>query len=257
LVVVGVHTPEFSFEKDLSNIQRAVRDYQVGFPVAIDSDYAVWNAFHNEYWPADYFIDRNGRIRYHHFGEGDYDRSERVIQELLGENGGRSTAAAGVHLTAVGAEAPPGDDVATPETYVGYRRTENFASPYGIQRDRSARYGVPARLAVNHWGLAGSWNVGGESGALEEAPGKIVFRFHSRDAHLVMGSSGSRVRFTVRLDGAPPGRDHGVDSAPDGSGIVREPRLYQLVRQTGPIRDRTLEIEFLDPGVRAFSFTFG
>ena len=259
LVVVGVHTPEFGFEKELSNIEQALRDYQVGYPVAVDSDYAVWNAFNNAYWPADYFVDRSGRIRYHHFGEGDYEQSERVIQQLLRENGGSDAARAGVRLTATGAEAPPSDDIATPETYVGYRQSQNFASPQGQQRDRRARYSVPARLALNDWGLAGSWNVGGESGALEEAPGKIVFRFHSRDVHLVMGpgARGSRVRFTVKVDDAPPGREHGVDSAPDGAGVVREPRMYQLIRQTGPIRDRTFEIEFLDPGVRAYSFTFG
>jgi len=259
LIVVGVHTPEFGFEKDLPNIEKALRDYQVTYPVAVDSGYAVWNAFRNDAWPADYFIDRSGRIRYSHFGEGDYEKSEAVIRQLLRENGGSDAARAGVRLSAPGAEAPPSDEIASPETYVGYNRTENFASPQKLQRDESARYTAPARLALNHWGLAGSWTVTGESGGLDEAPGKIVFRFHSRDLHLVMGPSpsGSRVRFTVKLDGAPPGRDHGVDTAPDGGGVVREPRMYQLVRQTGAVRDRTFEIEFLDPGVRAFSFTFG
>ncbi|MBV9080602.1 MAG: redoxin domain-containing protein [Elusimicrobia bacterium] len=259
LVVVGAHTPEFGFEKDLPNIERAVREYGVEYPVAVDSEYGIWDAFGNMYWPADYFIDRTGRIRYHHYGEGDYDTSERVIQELLRENGGSDAARAGVRLSAPGAEAPPSDTIASPETYVGYRQAERFASPERVQQDRRASYSVPARLALNNWGLAGQWNVGGESGVLAEAPGKIAFRFHSRDLHLVMGpnASGSAVRFTVKLDGAAPGRDHGVDTAPDGGGVVREPRMYQLIRQTGAVRDRTFEIEFLDPGAHAYSFTFG
>jgi thiol-disulfide isomerase/thioredoxin len=259
LVVVGVHTPEFSFEKDLRNIENAVREYQVSYPVAVDSDYRVWDAFSNEYWPADYFIDRGGTIRYHHFGEGDYEATERVIQQLLRENGGNGTRDTGVQISTPGVEAPPSGATRSPETYVGYRRADSFASAEKLQPDRRASYTAPARPALNQWGFAGSWNVGGEAAVLAEPHGKIVFRFHSRDLHVVFGpsASGAPVRFTVRLDGKPPGVDHGVDAAPDGSGVVRKPRLYQLIRQTGPIHDRTFEIEFLDAGVQAYVFTFG
>jgi len=259
LVVVGVHTPEFGFEKELHNIENAVRGYGVSYPVAVDSDYRVWDAFKNEYWPADYFIDRNGTIRHHHFGEGDYDQSERVIQQLLRENGGADAQNAGVRLSAPGVEAPPSGDIASPETYVGYRRADNFASAEKLQPSRPASYTAPARPALNQWGFAGSWNVGGEAAVVAEPHGKIVLRFHSRDVHVVLGpsASGTPVRFTIRLDGKAPGIDHGVDSAADGAGVVREPRLYQLIRQSGAIRDRTFEIEFLDAGAQAYVFTFG
>ncbi len=247
LVVIGVHTPEFSFEKERPNVVTAVRDYNVTYPVVMDSAYKIWRAFDNEYWPADYFIDGKGHIRYHHFGEGDYPESERAIRELLRENGATGLGESPVHISATGVEAPPGNDQQTAETYVGSRRADNYVSP------------LPARLGLNEWGLSGGWNVGPESALLERAPGKIAFRFHSRDLHVVMGpsSDGKPVRFTVKLDGAAPGDACGVDCAPGGTGEVRKPRLYQLIRQRGRINDRTFEIDFLDPGVRAYVFTFG
>ena len=259
LVVIGVHAPEFGFEKDPANVENAVFDLKVGYPVPIDSNHSIWSEFHNEYWPADYFIDRSGRIRYHHFGEGEYEKSERVIQELLRENGAAGLNGGTLLVTATGAEAPPSDDVRSPETYVGYARAERFASPERMTRNSRKTYSPPARPALNQWGLAGSWNAGAESGTLESAPGKIVFRFHSRDLHMVLGptKNGTPVRFKVRLNGAAPGDDHGSDSGVDGTGEVRQPRMYQLVRQKGMINDVTFEIEFLDPGVEAFSFTFG
>ena len=259
LVVIGVHSPEFGFEKERANVENAVRDLKVTYPVAIDSNYGVWQAFSNQYWPADYFIDGKGRIRYHHFGEGEYDKSERVIQELLKENGATGMDQTTVSISAAGVEAPPGGDEQSPESYVGYRRAENFASPERVAQDSRKSYSPPASPSLNQWGLSGSWNVGAESAVLQAAPGKIVFRFHSRDLHLVLGpaKNGAPVRFKVTLDGAAPGDDRGADSAPDGAGDVREPRLYQLIRQKGQVEDRTFEIEFLDPGLQAFSFTFG
>ena len=259
LVVIGVHSPEFGFEKDPANVKNAVSDLRVAFPVLIDSDHSIWSAFRNQYWPADYFIDQGGRIRYHHFGEGEYEKSERIIQTLLRESGATGLDESRVRITADGAEAPPSEDVRSLETYVGYARAENFASPERMARDSRKTYSPPARPALNQWGLGGSWNAGAESGTLESAPGKIVFRFHSRDLHMVLGpaKNGSPVRFKVTLDGAAPSDDHGVDPGPDGSGEVREPRMYQLIRQKGRIQDRTFEIEFLDPGIEVFSFTFG
>ena len=259
LVVIGVHTPEFSFETLRPNVERAIKDYSVTYPVAIDSNYRIWQAFNNEYWPADYFIDAKGRIRYHHFGEGDYLQSERVIQELLAQNGATGVSEGALHVSAKGIEAPAGDDEASPETYVGLRRAERFVSPERPTQDTTRTYTPPAKLALNQWGLGGPWNIGLESGVLQTAPGVIVYRFHSRDLHFVLGptKSGKPVRFKVSLDGAAPGGDHGVDTAADGTGEVREPRLYQLIRQKGPIKDRTFQIEFLDPGVHAYVFTFG
>lgn len=259
LVVIGVHAPEFGFEKNPANVKNAVSELNVAYPIPIDSDHSIWEAFHNEYWPADYFIDAKGRIRYHHFGEGEYDKSERVIQTLLRENGATGLDERLVRITADGAEAPPSADVRSPETYVGYARAENFASPERFARDSRRIYSPPVRPSLNQWGLGGSWNIGGEIGTLESAPGRIVFQFHSRDLHMVLGptKNGTPVRFKIKLNGAAPGDDHGVDCAADGSGEVREPRMYQLIRQKGPIKDVTFEIEFLDPGVGAFSFTFG
>jgi len=259
LVVIGVHTAEFGFEKDPANIKNAVSDLKVVFPVPIDSNRSIWSAFRNEYWPADYLIDAKGRIRYHHFGEGEYDKSERVIQTLLKENGATGLDESIVHITAEGPEAAPSYDVRSPETYVGYARTENFASPERMARDSHRIYSPTAKPQLNKWGLAGSWNVGAERATLESAPGRIVFRFHGRDLHMVLGPSknGTPVRFKVKLNGIAPGDDHGSDSAADGTGEVRQPRMYQLIRQKGPIKDTTFEIEFLDPGVEAFSFTFG
>jgi thiol-disulfide isomerase/thioredoxin len=259
LVVIGVHAPEFDFEKDPANVKHAVLEWKVPYPVPIDSNHSIWRAFRNEYWPADYLIDAKGKIRYHHFGEGDYEESERLIQQLLKENGAVLRDERPVQITADGAEAPPSGDVRSPETYLGHARTENFASPERMARDSRKIYSLPAHPNLNQWGLGGSWNVGAESATLESAPGKIAFRFHSRDLHMVLGPIKSQrpVRFRVKLDGVAPGASHGSDSAADGAGEVRLPRMYQLIRQTGPIRDVTFEIEFLDPGMEVFSFTFG
>lgn len=259
LVVIGVHTPEFSFEKEPGNVENAVRDLKVTYPVAIDSNYRIWQAFNNEYWPAEYLIDGKGRIRYHYFGEGEYDESERVIQELLKENGAADLDGSLVRVSADGIEAAPSGEVQSPETYVGYGRGEHFASPERLARDSRKTYSSPPKLTLNHWGLSGAWKVGEEGAVLETAPGKIVFRFHSRDLHLVLAPTkdATPVRFQVKLDGSVPGDNCGVDAAPDGAGEIRRPRLYQLIRQKGPVEARTFEIEFLDPGARAFVFTFG
>jgi thiol-disulfide isomerase/thioredoxin len=260
LVVIGVHTPEFSFEKEPVNVENAIRDLKVSYPVAIDSNYRIWQAFNNQYWPAQYLIDGKGRIRYHHFGEGDYGDIERVVQELLKENGATGLASDTTSVSAVGIEAAPDlTDGRSPETYLGYRQVQHFASPERLAQDSRRTYSPPVRLALNQWGLRGSWNVGAESAVLEGVPGRIVFRFHSRDLHLVLAPTkdGKPVRFKVILDGAAPGENCGSDSSPDGTGEVRQPRLYQLIRQKGQIADRTFEIEFLDPGVQALDFTFG
>lgn len=259
LVVIGVHTPEFTFEKDQANVQRAVSDLQVAYPVPMDNNYRIWQAFSNEYWPADYLIDAKGRIRYHHFGEGEYGETEKMIQQLLKENGATGVIAGAVNDTASGIEAPPSGDVRSPETYAGYRRGERFASAERVSQGSPAHYSAPARPSLNQWGLSGSWTIGGEVTRLETAPGTIVFRFHARDLHMVLGpgKDGRPVRFRVRLDGAAPGANAGGDVAPDGTGEIREPRLYQVIRQKGPVADRTFEIEFLDRGAQAYSFTFG
>ena len=260
LIVIGVHTPEFAFEKEQSNVQRAVRDLKVSYPVAVDSDYKIWQAFNNQYWPAHYFIDGKGRIRYHHFGEGEYDESERVIQQLLKENGATSLSAGTINVSATGVEAAPGGgNVRSPETYIGYQRAENFASAQPLAQDSRKVYTPRDRLSLNQWALGGSWTVSPESAVLQAASGKVVFRFHARDLHLVLGpaKNGKPVRFKVTLDGTPPGQDHGSDTDANGVGTVEEHRLYQLIRQNGAVEDRTFEIEFLDPGVQAFAFTFG
>ncbi len=260
LVVIGVHTPEFAFEKERANVERAVGDLKITYPVAIDSNYKIWQAFHNEYWPAHYFIDGQGRIRYHHFGEGEYDESERVIQQLLKDNGAKSLADGTISVTATGAEAAPDlADTRSPETYVGYKRAEHFASAQLFAQDTRMAYTPLPRLTLNQWALGGSWKVGPESAVLESAPGKIVYRFHARDLHLVLGptKSGKPLRFKVTLDGTAPGDDHGSDTDASGAGTVQGHRLYQLIRQKGPVEDRTFEIEFQDPGVQAFAFTFG
>jgi thiol-disulfide isomerase/thioredoxin len=259
LVVIGVHTPEFAFEQKVANVKRAIADLHIGYPVAIDNDYAIWRAFENEYWPAHYFIDAQGRVRYHHFGEGDYDHSERVIQLLLAEAGKSNVSTGLVAVSASGAEAAADDkDVKSPETYIGYRRSENFASPGGIGRDVARAYaaGMPH---LNEWSLSGDWTIGGEHADLNAKDGAIVYRFHARDLYLVLGPGpgGQPVRFRVTIDGAAPGDNHGADVDAAGNGTVTEQRLYQLVRQSGTIADRTFEIQFLDPGVQAFAFTFG
>ena len=260
LLVIGVHTPEFAFEKERSNVEKAVHDLKINYPVAIDSDYKIWQAFNNEYWPAHYFIDGKGRIRHHHFGEGEYDESERVIRELLKENGAQLAPPGDIAVSGAGAEAAPDTaDRRSPETYIGYHRAEHFASTEAIAQDAKHSYTPQPRLSLNQWALGGSWKVGAESAVLQTTPGKIVFRFHARDLHLVLGTTkdGRPVRFTVKLDGTPPGDDHGIDLDNHGSGTVQGHRLYQLIRQKGPVEDRTFEIEFLDPGVQAFAFTFG
>jgi cytochrome c biogenesis protein CcdA/thiol-disulfide isomerase/thioredoxin len=260
LVVIGVHTPEFAFEKERANVEKAVRDLKISYPVAIDSDYKIWQAFNNEYWPAHYFIDGKGRIRYHHFGEGQYDESERVIQQLLKENGATSLAEGVLSVSGDGAEAAPDKgNSRSPETYIGYHRAEHFASAEPIAQDSRKVYTLRPRLSLNQWGLAGTWKVSAESAVLQTTPGKIVFRFHARDLHLVLGPTmdGKPVRFIVKLDGTAPGEDHGSDTDASGAGTVQDHRLYQLIRQKGPVDDRTFEIEFLDPGVQAFAFTFG
>ena len=260
LVVIGVHTPEFAFEKERSNVEKAVRDLHITYPVAIDSDYKIWEAFNNQYWPAHYFIDGKGRIRAHHFGEGNYAESERVIQELLKENGAPALAEGLLNVTGTGAEAPSDSkNVGSPETYVGYKRAGNFASAEPIAKDSRKTYSPQPRLSLNQWALGGSWKVGDESAVLESVPGKIVFRFHARDLHLVLGptKNGKPIRFAVKLDGTAPGDDHGADTDAAGAGTVQGNRLYQLIRQKGAVEDRTFEIDFLDPGVQAFAFTFG
>ncbi len=260
LVVIGVHTPEFSFEKERVNVENMTRTLKVGYPVAVDSNYSIWQAFHNEAWPAQYLVDGKGQIRFQHFGEGDYAEIERIIQMLLKENGATALNGGTASVSAVGIEAAPDwNDVRSPETYIGYSQAQNFASPERRAKDSTASYSVPAKLSLNHWGLVGSWNVTAESAVLQSAPGKVLFRFHSRDLHLVLAPTqdGKPVRFRVTLDGAAPGENCGVDTASDGTGEIREPRLYQLIRQKGSIVDRTFEIEFLDPGVHVLDFTFG
>lgn len=260
LVVIGVHTPEFSFEHELTNVENAVHNLNVVFPVATDSKYGIWQSFNNEAWPAQYLIDAKGRIRYHHFGEGNYNEIERVIQELLKENGAAGIPSGATSVSGVGIEAAPDwTNERSPETYIGYRQAQNFASPEKVHKNSIQVFSTPTKFSLNHWGLSGSWNVNAESAVLAVARGKLVFRFHSRDLNLVAAPSkeGKPVRFVVRLDGAVPGENYGVDTTPDGSGEIREPRLYQLIRQKGLIVDRTFEIEFLDLGVQALDFTFG
>ena len=260
LFVIGVHTPEFSFEHEPANVEWAVRNYKVSYPVAIDSNAKIWNAFNNDYWPAQYLVDAKGRIRYHHRGEGDFGEIEHAIRELLKENGASGLSADLVTVSPAGIEAA-GDSVneRSPETYLGYREGQHFSSRERVRRDSARVYSSPAKLPLNHWGLTGSWSINAESVVLQTVPGKIGFRFHSRDLHLVLAPTkdGKAVRFKVRLDGAAPGENRGADTDPDGKGEVREPRLYQLIRQKGPVADRTFEIEFLDPGVHALDFTFG
>jgi cytochrome c biogenesis protein CcdA/thiol-disulfide isomerase/thioredoxin len=260
LVVIGVHAPEFAFERDVSNVQKAVKDLGIDYPVAIDNQYKIWRAFNNQYWPAHYLIDAHGRLRYHHFGEGQYAESERAIQQLLQEAGSAQRGQGLTEVKALGVQqAADQDSVRSPETYVGYQRAENFASTPKAVHGQAATYALPGRLLLNAWGLAGRWTVGAESATLAGRSGRIVYRFHARDVHLVLGPGpdGKPVRFKVSIDGKPPGPGHGMDVAADGSGIVTEQRLYQLVRQPGDISERTFSIEFLDPAVSAYAFTFG
>jgi hypothetical protein len=261
LVVIGVHAPEFAFEKDPNNVRRAVADLKVTYPVALDNDYAIWQAFNNQYWPAHYFIDAAGRIRGHHFGEGNYDESEQTLRKLLTDAGQTDLPPPGMGSTkAEGVQAPPDEaHDQSPETYVGYRRAENFASPGGFSQDKLHGYSAPAALKLNQWALSGSWNVDPEKAVLGAVPGKIEFRFYARDLHLVLGPGrdGKPVRFRVLLDGAAPGANHGADTDSNGAGAIDRQRLYQLIRQSGDVREHVFSIEFLDPGVQAYSFTFG
>jgi cytochrome c biogenesis protein CcdA/thiol-disulfide isomerase/thioredoxin len=259
LVVIGVHAPEFAFEKSIKNVRAAVADLKIDYPVAIDNDYAIWRAFNNQYWPAHYFIDAEGRIRRHHFGEGDYEESEHAIQLLLAEAGKTDVSADVVAVNPSGAEAASDmNNVGSPETYVGYDRAENFISPGGAVQDSRHVYAA-ATPRLNEWALAGDWTIGKEDAVLNEPGGSIVYRFHARDLHLVLGPGpdGKPVRFRVTVDGAAPGDSRGTDVDADGQGIVTGQRLYQLIRQNGKIADHTFEIHFLDPGVQAYAFTFG
>ena len=259
LVVIGVHSPEFAFEKDVANVKSALASLGVTYPVAVDSNLAIWQAFNNEYWPAHYFIDAQGRIRAHHFGEGEYDKSERVIQTLLKEAGYTNVPSGIVNPHANGTFAAADEnDMDSPETYLGYGRGQNFASGTPTL-DKPASYQTPYPLQPNQWGLAGRWIIGEQKDVLDRAGGKITFRFHARDLHLVLGPAdgGKPVRFKVTLDGQPPGANHGVDIDADGNGTVTSQRLYQLVRQPNGVADHTFSIQFLDPGVEAYSFTFG
>ena len=253
LVVIGAHTPEFSFEHEIDGVRQATKERAIDYPVAVDNDYAIWDAFANRYWPALYFLDAEGIIRDQHFGEGRYEQSERVIQQLLGverdlvsvEGRGPEKEADWEHLQ-------------TPETYLGYARSEQFASPHGAGFDERRAYELPERLPFNHWALAGEWTIGRENVALGQAGGSIAYRFHARDAHLVLSrASREPIAFRVLLDGKPPGPSHGVDIDKDGTGLLREGRLYQLVRQHGAVRERTLQVTFLEPGAEAYAFTFG
>ncbi len=260
LVVIGVHAPEFAFEKNIDNVRRAAKDLRVDYPIVIDNDHAIWRAFNNEYWPALYFVDAQGHIRHHQFGEGEYEQSEVIIQQLLAEAGNRGIGHGLVSVDARGAEAAADwSSLKSPENYVGYERTENFASPGGRVLDKRRVYAVPAGLRLNHWALSGDWTVEKRAIVLNKANGRIAYRFHARDLHLVMGPAARRnsVRFRVFIDGQQPGAAHGIDVDDQGNGAVTEPRLYQLIRQSNPIVDREFEIEFLDSGVEAFSFTFG
>ena len=260
LVVIGVHTPEFSFEHNLGNVRRAVQDMRIGYPVATDNDYAVWSAFGNHYWPALYFADAQGRIRHHHFGEGEYQQSEMVIQQLLAEAGSTDAGHELVSVDAGGVEAPADwASLRSPENYTGYERTENFASPGGAVLGKRHAYKAPAELRLNHWALSGDWTTEEQAITLNEASGQIAYRFHARDLHLVMGPAalGTSARFRVLIDGQPPGAAHGTDTDDQGHGTAAEQRLHQLIRQPGLVTGRTFEITFLDPDVQAYAFTFG
>ena len=253
LIVVGVHTPEFSFAHRIDGIRRAIEEREIDYAVAVDNDYAIWNAFDNHFWPALYFVDRDGVIRHRHFGEGQYEESERVIQELLGvERELVAVAGVGVEAEADWAH------LRTPETYLGYSRGSGFSSANGGALDEPRLYELPDRLRPNGWALAGEWTIGSEKIVLERAGGSIAFRFDARDAHLVLSTeAGEPIPFRLRLDGGPPGAAHGVDADESGNGVLRESRMYQLVRQHGPVRDLTLEITFGEPGAEAYAFTFG
>jgi thiol-disulfide isomerase/thioredoxin len=260
LVTIGVHTPEFAFERVANNVQTATKDLGVTYPVAIDSDYKIWSAFNNQYWPALYFIDSTGTIRHHHFGEGEYDESERIIKQLLHEAGVKDVTPGLAQVSAEGVQAAASNLYQiSPETYVGYDRAAHFSSPQGVTKDQPAQYTVPKSLTADQWALGGSWTVTAEGAQLQQPHGRIVYRFNGRDLHLVLGpmKDGRAVHFKVRLDGAEPGANKGADIGTDGAGVVTEQRLYQLIRLAHPGEEHTVEVEFLDAGVEAFAFTFG
>jgi thiol-disulfide isomerase/thioredoxin len=259
LIVIGVHTPEFEFERDMGNVRRATRELGINFPVAVDSKAKIWSDFGNQYWPALYFIDGQGRIRHHQFGEGDYDQSEAAIQLLLAEEGHSGFDGGSVSVHPVGPEvAADWETLRSPETYLGYGRSTTFVADR-VPPGKPHVYTEPARLRVNEWALGGNWTVGPDSATANQANGRLSFRFHARDVNLILAPPSSQrvVRFRVLVDGAPPGSSHGSDVDDQGNGTVTEPRMYQLLRQSVPIEDRQVEIQFLDPGVTAFDFTFG
>jgi thiol-disulfide isomerase/thioredoxin len=260
LVVIGVHAPEFAFEKDVNNVRSAVKTMRVEHPVAVDNEHVIWRAFKNRYWPALYFIDSQGRVRHHHFGEGSYEQSEMIIQELLAEagNSGIDRELASIDPQGVEAAADWGS-LKSPENYVGYERTQSFASAGGVVLDKPRMYELPARLRLNEWALSGDWTVKAQAAVLNKPNGRIAYRFHARDLHLVMGPAepGTSARFRVRIDGQAPGATHGIDVNEQGDGIVTGQRLYQLIRQPKPVTERQFEIEFLGSGVEVFAFTFG
>ena len=259
LVVIGVHAPEFAFEKKIDNVKSAIGDFKIGYPVAVDNDYKIWRAFENSYWPAAYLIDAKGQIRYHHFGEGNYGTTEKAIQDLLREAGSEMTASTPVAPDTKGVEAGPDlGNVRSGETYLGYEQATNFSSPEGLQADAPQDYSI-SKPGLNGWGLSGTWTVGKDQATLDQAGGGITYRFSARDLHLVLGpgDDAKPVRFQVKIDGKAPGADHGSDIDADGNGAVTATRLYQLVRQSGTVDARNFEIRFLDPGVQAYAFTFG
>jgi thiol-disulfide isomerase/thioredoxin len=260
LVVVGVHTPEFPFERDVDNVREAAKAMRVEYPIALDSAYGVWEAFGNHYWPAVYIADADGRIRHHQFGEGGYEECERIVQQLLREAGGDGISDDLVPAPTEGFELQADwANLETPESYLGYEQAQSFASPGGARRNELRAYETPEQLRQNQWALAGNWTVGDKACVLDEAGGRIVFRFHARDVHLVMspGGRGRSVPFHVLVDGEPPGDAHGFDVDEQGHGTLSEERLHQLIRERGPITDRTFEISFDAPGAAAYCFTFG
>jgi thiol-disulfide isomerase/thioredoxin len=260
LVVVGVHTPEFPFEQDVDNVRQAAQDMRVEYPIALDSDYAIWRAFNNRYWPAVYIADAQGRIRHHKFGEGGYKEAETVIQLLLREAGRGDVGDGLVSVEAEGLEVQADwANLESSETYLGYEQAQNFASPGGAGFDEPRTYVVPDPLGLNRWALSGNWTIERGASVLNDADGRIAFRFHSRDVHLVMGprSRGTSVPFRVLVDGELPGDAHGFDVDEQGHGTVSQQRLYQLIREPESIIDRIFEITFLAPGVEAYVFTFG
>jgi hypothetical protein len=258
--VIGAHAPEFPFERNVDNVRRAVKGMSLGYPIAIDNDFAIWRAFKNQYWPALYLLDAQGRLRYHHFGEGDYEQSERFIQKLLAEAGATGINQELVSVDGHGLEAAADwGSLRSAENYIGYERAERFASPGSVAFGKPRVYAAPQHLSLNHWALSGDWSVERQASVLNKPNGRIIYRFHARDLHLVMGPAvrGTPLRFRVLLDGQPPGAAHGSDVDDQGIGTVTEQRLYQLIRQPEPIADRLFEIEFFDSGAEAYAFTFG